>query len=244
MHCEAQGPVPKVLTQSLNQTARNTPAACERTTKTYMSNYMKILSALALVIGFAASCCFDLRGSTAAANEEILFRVKVSDVGLQNSSLIKGKQPADWVEIRLPGHLYNPPKRFSPASKQAANWNTPVEAAVADFSAFKADDKDWILEDFLPAEKANIVGLLNDKSAREKNKALFEHRTERFITGEVNYKEYSIVFVRDSGQAHPVPLVFKKTPSGYKRTNALSGDETFDIVFSALYSGGNLTTAK
>ena len=209
-----------------------------------MSNYMKIISSLALVIGSLSSGCLDLIGSTAANNEEILFRVKVSNVGLQNSSLLNGKQPTDWVEIRLPGHLYDPPKQFTPVSKQAANWKTPIDAAVADFSAFKADDKDWIVEDFVPAEKASIVGLLNDKSAREKNKALFGRRTKRFITGEADYKEYSIVFVRDSGEAHPVPLVFKKTPSGYKRTNALSQDETFDIVFSALYNGGNLTIAK
>jgi hypothetical protein len=129
-------------------------------------------------------------------------------------------------------------------SKQAANWNTPIDAAVADFSAFKANDKDWIVEDFVATERAGIVGLVNDKSARERNKALFGRRTNRFITGEADYKEYSIVFVRDSGQAHPLPLVFKKTPGGYKRTNALSQDETFDIVFSALYNGGSLTTAK
>jgi len=82
---------PKVLTRSLNQTTGNAPVACETTTKTYMSNYMKSLSALALVSGFAASCCFELEGSTAAANEEILFRVKVSDVGLQNSSLANSR---------------------------------------------------------------------------------------------------------------------------------------------------------
>ena len=138
-----------------------------------MLNYMKIISSLALVIGSLSSGCLDLRGSTAANNEEVLFRVKVSNIGLQNSALVKGKQPTDWVELRLPGHLYDPPKRFSPVSKQAANWNTPIDAAVADFSAFKADDQDWIVEDFVPAERASIVGLLNDKSAREKNKAPF-----------------------------------------------------------------------
>lgn len=205
---------------------------------------MKIISTLVLAIGSLSSWCLGLRGSTAANDDEVLFRVKVSNVGLQNSSLINGKQPTDWVEIRLPGHLYDPPKRLSPVSKQAANWNTPIDAAVADFSAFKADDKDWIVEDFVATERAGIVGLVNDKSAREKNKALFGRRTNRFITGTADYKEYSIVFVRDSGQAHPLPLVFKKTPGGYKRTNALSQDETFDIVFSALYNGGSLTTAK
>lgn len=209
-----------------------------------MSNYMKIISTLALAIASLSSWCLGLRGSTAANDDEVLFRVKVSNVGLQNSSLINGKQPTDWVEIRLPGHLYDPPKRLSPVSKQSANWNTPIDAAVADFSAFKANDKDWIVEDFVATERAGIVGLVNDKSARERNKALFGRRTNRFITGEADYKEYSIVFVRDSGQAHPLPLVFKKTPGGYKRTNALSQDETFDIVFSALYNGGSLTTAK
>ena len=54
--------------------------------------------------------------------------------------------------MKLPGQLYGSPKQFTPIGKQAANWNTPIDAAIADFSAFKADDGNRIVEDFVPEE--------------------------------------------------------------------------------------------
>lgn len=161
----------------------------------------------------------------------------MSDLGLQNNSLARGKQPAEWVEVRLAGQLYDPAKRFGPLTRKAANWTTPIDAAIADFSAFKADDANWILDDFVTQEKDAVRSLLNDKAAREKNSTLFKDRAERYVTGEANYKDYVFVFVRDTGQEHPSPLTFALTANGYKRTNALSGDETFDVVFSALRNG-------
>jgi hypothetical protein len=184
-----------------------------------------------------------LRGSTAADNEEVLFRVKVSDVGLQNSSLINGKQPTDWVEIRLPGHLYDPPKRLSPVSKQAANWNTPIDAAVADFSRLRQMTRTGSSKISCRPEGKHCRSSERQKCGA-KNKALFGRRTNRFITGEADYKEYSIVFVRDSGQAHPLPLVFKKNSTWIQKNECPFPRRNFRYRFSALYNGGNLTIAK
>ena len=44
---------------------------------------------------------------------EILFRVKVSDMGIQTGSLAQGKSPNDYVEVSLPGEMYNPPKKVA-----------------------------------------------------------------------------------------------------------------------------------
>jgi len=93
---------------------------------------------------------------------------------------------------------------------------------------------------FVAQEKDRVLSLLNDKTARERNRTLFKNRTERHVTGEANYKGYVFVFVRDTGQERPSPLTFIQTENGYKRTNALSGDETFDVVFSALHNGGRV----
>jgi hypothetical protein len=100
----------------------------------------------------------------------------------------------------LAGQLYDPAKRFGPVTRKAANWTTPIDAAIADFSAFKADDANWILDDFVTQEKDAVRSLLNDKAAREKNSTLFKDRAERYVTGEANYKDYVFVFVRDTGQ--------------------------------------------
>ena len=204
---------------------------------------MKFNSILLIIILGVAGCivsCHFSNQQKSVADKEIRFRVRVSYVGLQNSSLVRGKQPTDFVEVKLPGQLYDSPKRFAPISKQSVDWNSPIDAAVADFSAFKADDSNWILEDFVPEEENEVRSLLANKDAHQQNRDIFEARTERDVTGQVRYKEYAIVFARDSGQAHPVPLTFKQTSYGWKRTNALSKDETFDVVFSALYNGGEI----
>ena len=204
-----------------------------------------LLIIVSVVTGAIVSCYpLNRQESATGADKEIVFRVRVSNVGLRNSSLVQGKQPTDFVEVKFPGQLYEPPKRFTPISKQAANWNTPIDAAVADFSAFKADDSDWILRDFVPEEQEDVRSILDNKDAHEQNKTTFGARTERDITGQVKYKQYVIVFTRDTGQDHPVPLTFKQTSSGWKRTNALSHDEPFDIVFSALYNGGEVRVIK
>src|SRR3989344_3897829 len=135
---------------------------------------------LLVVAGGVASWYFlNQQKPSTTADKEILFRVKVSNVGLQNSSLVQGKQPTDFVEVKLLGQLYDSPKQFTPISKQTAIWNTPIDAAVADFSAFKADDSNWILEDFVPEEEKNVRSLLDDKAAHDQNRKIFETRTER-----------------------------------------------------------------
>ena len=86
-----------------------------------------------------------------------------------------------------------------------------------------------------------MLSFLNDPVLHEKNRKIFGGRMERYITGEARYKEYALVFVRDTGQKSSLPLTFKHTPTGWKRTNQLSADEILDIVFSALANGGEVT---
>ena len=202
-----------------------------------MNKLRVFLTLLIVVPGGFYSYSWNYKTSTAAGNKQIVFSVKISDLGLQNNSLARGKQPTEWIEVRLPGQLYDPAKRFGPVTRKAANWTTPIDAAIADFSAFKADDANWILDDFVTQEKDAVRSLPNDKAAREKNSALFKERAERYVTGEASYKDYVFVFVRDTRQEHSSPLTFARTGAAYKRTNALSGDETFDVVFSALRNG-------
>ncbi len=172
---------------------------------------------------------------------KLLFRVKVSDAGLQSRFLDKGKQLTDFVETMLPGRLYSPFLQVVATERNSVKWDMPINAAAADFSAFKSDNRDWILEDFVPEEHDDVLSFLNDSEMHEKNRKVFESRRERYITGEAKYKDYALVFVRDTGDTHSLPLAFKKTPSGWKRTNRLSKDEVFDIVFSALANGGEVT---
>jgi hypothetical protein len=182
--------------------------------------------------------------STQEATEtqgRLSFRVRVSETGLQGRYLAQGKKLTDTVETTLPGRLFDPPFRVAPTGRRAAQWDTPIHAAAADFSAFKSDDRNWILENFIPEERSAVLSFLNDPALHEKNRKVFEGRMERYITGEATYKEHALVFVRDSGQNSSLPFTFKHTPTGWKRTNQLAADEILDIVFSALANGGEVT---
>ncbi len=171
---------------------------------------------------------------------EILFRVKVSDMGIQTGSLARGKSPDDYVEVKLPGELYNPPKQVSAIGKSQAKWDTPLDTAQSDFSATKADDDEWILENFLPEDREEIREFLGNPAIRERNKTAFEEKDSREVLGKVEYQDYTLLFIRESRDTNTMPMTFKNSPEGWKRTNALSADETLDVVFAGLMGNGEM----
>ena len=176
----------------------------------------------------------------AAKEGEILFRVKVSDMGIQTGSLAQGKSPNDYVEVKLPGELYKPPKQVGAIERSQAKWDTPLDAAQSDFSAFKTDDDEWILENFLPEDREQIREFLGNSAMRERNNAAFADKDSREVHGKVEYQGYTILFIRESEDSNTMPLTFKNSPEGWKRTNALSADETLDVVFAVLMGNGEM----
>ena len=170
---------------------------------------------------------------------ELLFRVQVSDAGLQAQWLAEGNELTDFVEARLPGELHDPPLRFGPIEHADAKRDTPVDAAVSDFSAFKADEAQWILENFSPEQRPDIESMLNRPDMRRRNKEIFDSRDYLYVTGVAEYEGYALVFVQGEEGAPVRPLTFKKSSDGeaWLRTNELSDDGIFDIVFSALSNG-------
>lgn len=174
----------------------------------------------------------------AQTSQHLIFRVKVGDLLLQNSSLASGKAPAEFVELTLPGKLYAPPIQIAPIPKSIAKWDTPIAAATADFSADKADDDKWIAENFAPGDRAEVRQMLDDKEIRQRNSSIFRNQNVRYIAGEAKYKNYTLLFVRDGSiSAAPKVMTLEKAAEGYRRTNALSKDSTFDVVWSSLRSG-------
>lgn len=168
---------------------------------------------------------------------KILFKVAASKVLMQTSPLVKGKQPNDLVEVALPGELFESPEVITALSKQSASWKTPMDAIAADFSAWKADDSQWIIEDFVAEEHNELrESYLDNADIRAKSKKIFESRSERQVLGEIRYDGYVVIIARDSGST-PLLYTFKNTPEGWKRTNALSTDGAFGVVAAAVRDG-------
>jgi hypothetical protein len=143
-----------------------------------------------------------------------------------------------YSEVTLPGALINPPVKLAPITKANAKSDTPLVAAAADFSAEKADDADWIVSLFAPTDREEVKSMLADKVMRARNRGIFAHKDARYVRGQANYKDYVLRFFADGKPDNPPQvLALVKTPDGFRRTNALSADDTFDIVWSALRLG-------
>jgi len=169
---------------------------------------------------------------------KLLFRVQIGDRGMKTDAISKGKTLTDYSEVTLPGSLIKPPLKLAPVAKANAKFDTPVNAAAADFSAEKSDDADWIVSMFAPGDRANVKSMLADRAMRERNRGIFAHKDARYVRGQANYKNYVLLFIVDGNLDNAANvLAFVKTPDGFRRTNALSADDTFDIVWSALRLG-------
>jgi hypothetical protein len=169
---------------------------------------------------------------------KLSFRVKIQDRAMKTDALQNGETLGDYSEVTLPGALINPPLKLAPVAKANAKTDTPAAAAAADFSAEKADDADWIVSMFAPTDRADVTSMLADKSMRASNRGIFAHKDARYVRGQANYKDYVLLFIIDGKLSNtPQVLAFVKTPDGFRRTNALSSDDTFDIVWSALRLG-------
>ena len=195
------------------------------------------LVAAAFVVVFVSATTMHAFAQTSGGGK-LLFRVQISDRGMKTDAISKGKTLADYSEVTLPGALIKPPQKLAPVAKANAKFDTPVAAAAADFSAEKSDDADWIVSMFAPGDRVDVKSMLADQAMRTRNRGIFAHKDARYVRGQANYKNYVLLFIVDGNLDNaPNVLAFVKTPDGFRRTNALSADDTFDIVWSALRLG-------
>jgi len=190
----------------------------------------------AFVIAFVSASTVQAFAQTSGGGK-LLFRVQIGDRGIK-TDIEKGKTLSDYSEVTLPGVLIKPPLKLAPVAQQNAKFDTPVNAAAADFSAEKSDDADWIVSMFAPVDRADIKSMLADQAMRTRNRGIFAHKDARYVRGQASYKNYVLLFIVDGNLDNAANvLAFIKTPDGFRRTNALSADATFDIVWSALRLG-------
>jgi len=159
-----------------------------------------------------------------------------------SNGLDKGWEMSDLLEVRYPGVLYRPVINLTPVDKKAAKFTTPLDAAQADFSAWKAEDEERIIAGFVPDERAHIKERLAEPKMRESIFKMYQKMEVRKISGEIRYKGFTVLFIKDypglpgSKKYGPLPMAFVETPEGWKRTNALAGDELYEIVFPVLHN--------
>ena len=170
----------------------------------------------------------------------LTFRVHVSELGRQTGSFAKNKRPEDLAGVTLPGRLFNPPHPIALIERSRADWSTPEQVIASIRSANTAGDPEWIVQNFVPAERAGIQKMLGDPAIAKRNQDYYKTVRRVEITGSAQLRDLTILFVReesDAGKALVLPITLAKTTSGWKQTNILSDDDTFDVVWTALRSG-------
>lgn len=177
-------------------------------------------------------------GQCADEEPTIIFRAKAS-VLPPEAAMVQGKLPEEIVEIALPGRAYDPPIKVTPVkSRNDANWKTPEQASASDFSALRAGDADWLRENFVAEDYPHIKRMVEDPSMRKLNQRTYLGYGEKAIVARATYKEFALVFVRyDRVAAKGAVEVYQKVKGSWKRTHALSRDETVTVVQSMFRQG-------
>lgn len=171
---------------------------------------------------------------------QIKFKVKKQNLWFKNK-LEKTEKLSDFAELSLPGKLYDPPREIQTIEKKEEADRSTLENAVASvFSANKSGDLNWIVENFVDSEREKIKKIFQNKKLLEESKADAEKIISIYITGQVDYKDSTIVLIEQKyidGRKAKESMACKKTEKGWRVTNEFSADKNFDIVFAALSYG-------
>jgi hypothetical protein len=172
--------------------------------------------------------------------DRLTFQAKVADLRKPGNSLARNKRPDDLVEIALPGRMLEVPAVVKLVGRREADWSTPEGAVAAILSAQIAGDVPWILQSFVPTERNEALKQFADPVAVERGRESYAAMGKFVITGQAELHGFTVVFVRgeeEDGDSTVLTVNLSKTPSGWKQTDALAHDDTFDVVSIALHTG-------
>ena len=194
----------------------------------------------ARVLGLLALAVMALGVAPPALAGEVVFRAQVKDLGLQLPHLDRGKTFDDAVEVVLPGELFEPPRELGVVSRDQVERSTPEGAVRSDFSAWKADDAEWIKANFASGDRAALAQFLDDAAIRAGSKAGFAKLDSVFLWAVVRHQAYALALItygQVADRSRGLTAALVQEDGDWKRTNALSGDETLDLVWSAFRVG-------
>ncbi|MCU1339569.1 MAG: hypothetical protein JWO19_5150 [Bryobacterales bacterium] len=179
--------------------------------------------------------------SACSSKDRLTFEAKVADLRKPSNSFAKNKAASDLVEITLPGKLLQPPVPVNLVRRGEADWSTPEHAVVSIFSANVAGDVSWIVENYVPDEREEVRKQFADPAAAQRVRDYYRNAGKPVITTSAEIRGFTVLFLLgldDDGDATFLSAALSKGPWGWKQTNALARDDTFDLVSTALHTAG------
>ena len=175
-------------------------------------------------------------GQPAAAGE-ILFSAApgsiVRDTGKDGQTVLI---PRTTTQVRLEGRLFDPPINITPAAK--GGRHTIAAALAADFADNLSGDPARIAGGYAAAERAGFDRRL-DGEALDSNVAFFRSIDDMLYLGYATLEDHVIVLVdyRFGGdKRRSLAFTMTKEDGRYVRSNALSGDPVYGVVFAAVWN--------
>ena len=171
----------------------------------------------------------------------ITFSVKKSKLLMSASNpLAAGKDPDAVISVTLPGVLYDPPLLIGPAAKEAIERARIEGALASDHGANLAADVDWMASGFVAKERTELRAFFAGNPGRmARNQAAVKRIERLLLEAVVRHGKYRLALViqERAGRVSRLVYTFVSSPEGWLRTNALSAEPVFDVVFSAAIGG-------
>ena len=177
----------------------------------------------------------------AAPDAPITFSVKKSNLLMSASNpLAAGKGPDAIISVTLQGVLHDPPLAIGPAAKGAMERASIEGALASDHGANLAADLDWMASGFVAKERTELRAFFEGNPSRMARNQAAVKSIERFLLeGVVRHGKYRLALIirERAGRKRRLVYTFVSSPEGWLRTNALSAEPVFDVVFSAAIGG-------
>ena len=179
--------------------------------------------------------------ATAAPDAPITFSVRKAKLAMSASNpLAAGKGPDEVIGVTLQGVLYDPPLLIRPAAKEAMERARIEGALASDHGANLAADVDWMASGFVAEERTELRAFFaSNPSLMARNQAAAKGIERFLLEGVVRHGDYRLALIiqERAGRVSRPVYTFVSSPEGWLRTNALSAEPVFDVVFSAAIGG-------
>ena len=179
--------------------------------------------------------------ASAQPETPITFSVEKSKLAMSASNpLAAGKGPDEVISVTLAGVLFDPPLTIPPAAKGAIDRTGIAAALASDHGANLAGDLDWMASGFVAEERGQLRAFFEgDRRLMARNQAAAKGIGRFLLEGSVRHGKYRLALVVHDrgGRILRRVYTFVSRGAGWLRTNALSAEPVFDVVFSAAIGG-------
>lgn len=168
---------------------------------------------------------------------QLTFQARVSD--LRHAP--KDKRADDFVEITAPGELLDPPGDVKQVARKDADWRTPEDATASIVSANIAGDASWAADNYVAEEREQARRGLRDPAVAQRTWDYYRNMGKVVTMGWAEVRGFRLIFLSgrdEDGDTTFVVLTLKRTADGWRESNALANSEEFEVIWTALNTGG------